>query len=278
MEKQHKGFAIFLRKSSPENKEKAEKKPFVPYDKRNEITPLVLFLSIVPQGQEEYIQKLLFQHHANIFFRMRAEGTAHEILSDVLATTNNAKRIIASLIKRDTFQAIKGPIANKFATSPYSAGIALTIPVFSLYGVSAYKILTDKRTLNSEAQKEVIPMNENEYEAIYAIVNDGFSDLVMAAARDAGARGGTIVHARGTGNPDAQKFFGIVVTPEKEMVLIVVKKDIRDQVLAAIGKECGLQTKGQGICFSLPVESVIGLAAQNDSPEEESEEEPAESL
>ena len=97
------------------------------------------------------------------------------------------------------------------------------------------------------------------YEIIIAIVNEGFSDVVMDAARDNGARGGTITHARGTGTKEMEKKYGIAITPQKEMFHILVNSKIRDNVMAAINKVAGSETNGQGIVFSLPVSNVSGL-------------------
>ena len=102
-------------------------------------------------------------------------------------------------------------------------------------------------------------MKTNNYEVILAIVNDGFADDVMAVAKEQGARGGTIINARGVAKEDAAAFFGINVHSEKEIVMIVVPKNIRDDVLNAIYKEMGMAKKAQGIAFSLPVTVVAGL-------------------
>lgn len=98
------------------------------------------------------------------------------------------------------------------------------------------------------------------FDLIICIINTGFSDLVMNAAKKEGARGGTIVHARGTGNKEIEKLFGISIQPEKELVMIVVAKDIKDEVLKAIYKEAGLETPGHGIAFSLELDDVVGLS------------------
>ncbi len=104
-------------------------------------------------------------------------------------------------------------------------------------------------------------MNKAEkYEAIICVVNNGYTDLVMESAKKAGARGGTIISGRGTGNKDIEQFFGVVVTPEKEIVLILVPKSIRDNVLQAVNIGAGMNTKGQGIAFTLPVNDVVGIA------------------
>lgn len=112
------------------------------------------------------------------------------------------------------------------------------------------------------------------FEVIIALINAGFSDLVMDAAREEGARGGTIIHARGTGTKEMEKKYGIVITPEKELIMILVSEDIKDKVLSAIYKSAGLGTQGQGIAFTLPVDDVVGL--KFDSNQEEKKEEVSE--
>lgn len=97
----------------------------------------------------------------------------------------------------------------------------------------------------------------DEKELIVCIINNGYSDLVMQAAKNEGARGGTIFHARGTSNGDAEKFFGIKVSPEKEVVFIVCYKELKDSIISAIYKDAGLNTKGQGIVFTLPINDFV---------------------
>ena len=101
---------------------------------------------------------------------------------------------------------------------------------------------------------------EFQHEVIFCIVNAGFSDAVMDAAKEFGARGGTVIRARGTANQEAEKKFGITVQPEKEAVMILVKSEIKDDILHALYKAVGLKTPGQGIAFSLPVDNVVGIA------------------
>ena len=96
-------------------------------------------------------------------------------------------------------------------------------------------------------------MEEHKYELIVCIINAGFSQNVMEAARSAGARGGTIIRARGTANPEAEEFFRINIQADKEIVLILTPEGIKDDVLKAVYKDCGLGDDAKGIAFSLPV-------------------------
>ncbi len=102
--------------------------------------------------------------------------------------------------------------------------------------------------------------NQQQFEVIFCIVNNGFTDLVMKTAKENGAKGGTIMTARGTGNKDTEAFYGIIIQPEKEIVMILVSSDIKDAILHALYNEVGMQTPGQGIAFSLPVSNVVGVS------------------
>ena len=109
-------------------------------------------------------------------------------------------------------------------------------------------------------------MKTNNHEVIFAIVDSGFAEEVMDLAREEGARGGTIINARGVAREEAAAFFGITLHAEKEILMMVVEKEIRDNVLNALYKQMGMGKKAQGIAFSLPVSDVAGLVKL---PEEE---------
>lgn len=94
---------------------------------------------------------------------------------------------------------------------------------------------------------------------IIAIVNKGYSEEVMTAAREAGAGGGTVLHARGTGSAEAAKIFGITVEPEKDFIMILSTDEARGAIMMAIKQAAGIATPGRGICFSLPVDDVLGV-------------------
>ena len=105
-------------------------------------------------------------------------------------------------------------------------------------------------------------MTTNNHEVIFAIVNAGFAEEAMAVAREQGARGGTILTARGVAREEAAAFFGITNHAEKEILMMVVDKEIRDGILNALYKQMGMGKEAQGIVFSLPVSDVAGLVKE----------------
>ena len=102
-------------------------------------------------------------------------------------------------------------------------------------------------------------MDKQQYEVVFCIVNSGFSDSVMNTARLAGVQGGTVMRAQGTASKEAESIFNITIQPDKEIVMMLVPKDIKDDVLHALYKEVGLETPGNGIAFSMPVGGVAGI-------------------
>ncbi len=109
-------------------------------------------------------------------------------------------------------------------------------------------------------------MKTENHEVIFVIVNSGFAEEAMDVAREQGVRGGTILNARGVAREKEATFFGITVHAEKEILMMVVDKEIRDNVLNALYSRMGMGQKAQGIAFSLPVSDVTGLVK---IPEEE---------
>lgn len=102
----------------------------------------------------------------------------------------------------------------------------------------------------------------SQHDLVIAIVNQGFGDSVMDAARQCGAKGGTILNARGTARAEAESKFGIMIHPDKEVVLILANSKIKDDILHAIYEQVGLETPGQGIAFTTHVDDVVGLTGK----------------
>ena len=133
-------------------------------------------------------------------------------------------------------------------------GIMMSVPIKSIGGGRTMAYLTDRQNPGGEK-----PAMTFEYELIYVILNEGCSDLVMAAARPAGARGGTVLSGKGTGARQAEKFLGISLANEKDVVMIVAPTEKKAAIMRAIIEQAGPGTPASAICFSLPVTQVAGL-------------------
>ena len=131
-------------------------------------------------------------------------------------------------------------------------GILMTVPVSSIGGAAARDYL-----LQQEAEKRM--EKEITHELLVVITNQGHTDMVMDAARAAGATGGTAVHAKGTGTELAKKFFGVSIAAEKELIFILTREETRVPIMKAIMARAGMQTEAQSLVFSLPVSGIAGL-------------------
>ena len=100
---------------------------------------------------------------------------------------------------------------------------------------------------------------DKEYALIIAIVNHGYSADAMDAARKAGATGGTIIHGHGVSGKEAAKFFGITINEDKEILMIVARKEMKQKIMMNISSEMGMNSPAKGIVFTLPIDDVYGV-------------------
>ena len=135
-------------------------------------------------------------------------------------------------------------------------GIAFIIPVSSVGGKKALNYLTCGQEF---VKGEESTLKETKNELLVVIANHGYTELVMDAAREVHAAGGTVIHAKGTGTENAQQFLGVTLVPEKEMLFIVVRSEQKNSIMRAIMEKAGLESKAQSIVFSLPVTDTAGM-------------------
>lgn len=236
------------------------------YEVSHKLARLGLAMAIVNDGQAASIVSILNNAGSSASFISYGKGTAKNDVYDVLGFSEEKKQCILSIITEDSWSKARSDLSTRFAVSSYSRGIAFFSYLSSVANVSTYRYLGNVRNevLKGKGEKnmgEEIVKKEG-YEIIFVIVNDGYTDLVIDASRKAGARGGTVLTARGTGNKEMEKFFGVVITPEKQIVLILVKKEIKDKVLQSISQDVNISAKGQGIAFSISANDVVGIAPE----------------
>ena len=138
-------------------------------------------------------------------------------------------------------------------------GVMLTVPLKSVAGGKTLAYLTDEQKTGGA------PRMDFEHELIIVILNEGYSDFVMDAARAAGAGGGTVLHAKGTGGTRGEKFFSVSLADEKDMIYIIAHKDEKAAIMRSINEQAGPGTKAGAICFSLPISSVAGRRAREEN-------------
>ena len=156
---------------------------------------------------------------------LHGRGTAVRSMLDILGIEDNEKRVILTIANRKkTKEFIREQKRRLFIGVP-GHGVAVAVPIKS----------------------------------ITVIANEGRSDLVMNAARSAGAKGGTVLHGKSTGAKDSEKFYNISISGEKEVILIVAEAAQKSEIMRSILKNAGPDSEAGAIVFSMPVSEVAGF-------------------
>ena len=166
------------------------------------------------------------------------------------------KAVCCSIVTGEVWKNAKRLLRQKLKIDVPNTGIAFTIPLSSIGGRRELRFLTEGQ--NFERGRESI-MQGTAYELLIVISEPGYNDMMMDAARSAGAYGGTVIHARGTGLEKAERFLGVSLASEKDLTLIVVRTNQRDRIMSAIMMKAGVATEAKSIVFSLPVTDTAGL-------------------
>ena len=183
-------------------------------------------------------------------------GTASNEVLDYFVLDGSEKSVFLHVISDDMWLEIKRDLQRTMNIDVPGVGIAFTIPLSSIGGKKALNYLTNGRSFVKEEESE---LKETKYELLIVIANQGYSELIMDAAREVHAAGGTVIHAKGTGIQKAEKFLGVSIVAEKELVLIVVKTEMKNNIMRAIMDKAGLETDAKSIVFSLPVTGTAGM-------------------
>lgn len=215
-------------------------------------------LTILNRSYEKDYVEFFKQNGIMHMTEMLGHGTASKSILDYLGIENNEKVIIQTVVAAGKVTALFGGLIGRMGINLPGTGVAMSIPMESIGGTWSMKYLTEGQ---EELATEGAKMKEAKYSLITVIAEKGCSDMVMDAAREVGARGGTVVHAKGTGREEDAKFFGVSISPEKEMIYIATRKSDRPEIMRAIMEKAGPQTDAKAVVFSLPVEDIAGLTA-----------------
>lgn len=223
---------------------------------------LEAMITIVDNSLEHKLTNFFSSVHPPMHLITHGYGMAKSEVYEILGFGGPKKTVSISIQPRSLSNHILNELHKKIEFNKPGTGIAFTI---SLGSVSSYlSKLSSKIKVDHPSEQEEIIMSAHPYYLIFTIVNRGNFDQVMEAARSAGATGGTLLHGRGLASEEAVKFLGITIQPEKDIVLILAPQKSHHKIMENISHEVGINSPGKGICFSLPVNSTIGLESYSD--------------
>ena len=220
------------------------------------MSELNLLLTISERSKLADFISLYKEHGIDINNISLGYGTATSETLSYLGLTGSEKAVILSFTTDEIWMKLRKDLHNKLRIDIPGVGIACTVPLSSIAGRREFEYITDGLEYK---EGNISEMKGTEQELIVVISNQGYSETVMDAARKAGASGGTVVHARGTGMEKAEHFLGISLASEKDIIYIVSKTNKRSEIMECIMKDAGMDTDAKAIAFSLPVTDTAGI-------------------
>ncbi len=207
------------------------------------------------KNAKKYLE-LYQENNHHVAFLSLGFGTATNEILDYLGLESPEKAVAISVVEESSWIQIKKQLEKKLKIDAPGGGIAFIIPLSSIGGKKTLQFLLE---CNEYQKEEESTLKDTAHELIIVIAEQGYTDMIMDAARAAGAYGGTVIHAKGTGKEAAEKFMGVSLAQEKEIIYIVTKTEQKNSIMSAIMKEAGLESKAKSILFSLPVTDTAGL-------------------
>jgi hypothetical protein len=221
--------------------------------------PLVLKLLgiIVDRAWTQKVADILREEQVRFNFITLGEGTAGSDIMALLGLNSVDKSLICSLMPDFESTRVMRLISERINLAKPGMGIAFISP---LSGVSQAAHQLIGRAFESRGDEEKVSEKKAaKYDMIIAVVNQGHTNELMAAAKSAGARGGTVLHGRKCDVGDDSKFFGISPQMEKDIVAILAKHEMKNDIMIALTQACGMNTEAQGVILSIPVDDIEGL-------------------
>lgn len=210
---------------------------------------LEMLVVIVEHNKASKVLHLADEKGITASIAMLGKGTASRTIFDYLGLNDKKKAVLMLFGKTEEIMDLADYLVEKLEMDKPNHGIAYIESAFNVFG-----------TEDNANGSENIKRGENMYNAIYTIVEKGNADDVIEAAEKAGSRGGTVMHARGSGSEEARKVFNMLIEPEKEIVLIISEEAKTKDIVESIRKETQIEEESKGIIFITNVEATYGLA------------------
>lgn len=225
------------------------------------MSKLCLMTTIINRNQRKKYVNLYQEENLQVMFSTLGAGTASGDVLDYLGLEATEKAVVFTVLEEESWIKTKKNLRQKLQIDAPGEGIAFIIPLSSIGGKKALQFLTSGQEFQKEEESA---LKDTVYELIIVIANQGYIELVMDAARAAGAYGGTVIHAKGTGMEQAEKFLGVSLAAEKEIIFIVAKKVQKNDIMKAVMEKAGMDSEAKAIVFSLPVTDTAGLRLLED--------------
>lgn len=217
---------------------------------------LYMMVTITDRNRKKKFEEFYKKNEHMVFFTTLGRGTANSEMLDYFGLEESEKVVILSVVTEETWKKLRREMIVKMQIDVPGTGIAFIVPLSSIGGEKTLHFLIQSEEFEREEEST---LKDTEYELLVAIANQGCIDTVMDVARSVGAGGGTVIHAKGTGMETAEKFLGVSLAAEKEIILIVTRKKQKNAIMKAMMEQTGLASKEKTIIFSLPVTSTVGL-------------------
>ena len=222
---------------------------------------IYLMTTIVDRKIVNKYSELFEENNLHVMFLSLGYGTAANEILDYLGLDSTEKAVIYAILEEESWITVKKQLEKKLKIDAPGGGIAFTVPLSSIGGKKTLQYLLDGQEYQKEEEST---LKETSHELIIVIAEQGYTEMIMDAAREAGAYGGTVIHAKGTGKEAAAKFLGVSLATEKEIIYIVTKTEQKNPIMQAIMQNAGMDTKAKAITFSLPVTDTAGLRLVED--------------
>lgn len=220
------------------------------------MSELYMMSTISDRNQARRFLTFYREHNVTVSLLAYGHGTAASEILDSFGLEAAEKAIIFAFVTGSEWKQIKSGLQKQIKIDIPGSGIAFIIPLSSIGGKKQLQFLTEGRQFK---KGEESTLKETKYELLVVIANQGYTDVIMDAARKANAPGGTVIHAKGTGAEQAQKFLGVSIAAEKEMIFMVTRKEGKNAIMKEIMKSAGLESEARSIVFSLPVTETAGM-------------------
>lgn len=227
---------------------------------------LKLLVAIVSVSDATEITEICNRESAALSYALDGFGTARSSILDYLGLGEQAKKIVLSLFPESAEKSILDGVQKEMSLYLVGKGICFTMPLTGVSAIVANGLKKGGSKENKETAKgRNRKMNEERtHELIVVAVQNGFAEEAMEAARNAGAAGGTLVHAATLNDKKAEQLIGVTLQKETEILLILAKKEGKAAIMNAVRDTVGLKTDAGGVLFSLPVDKLVGVGAANE--------------